>query len=329
MKRRQFITLLGGAAVAWPLVARAQQASKAHRIGFLGPDIADPASSMAALYRAFLTQLRALGFNEGQNLVADYGTVDDPRGLSAMVADLLRSRPELIVVSGAESMLQAVVAANSDIPIVLIAVNFDPIARGYIASLARPGGRITGVVFQQLELAQKQVEILTQAFPDRTRLAAMFDAQTADQFSAAEYSAKLLNLQMLPIKLEKPPYDFEAAFRSAALGGAQIIVVLSSPLFVRQQAQIGEMARMHRMPTMFLYRAYVDAGGLMSYGVDFPPMYRRAAELTSKILNGEKPADIPAEQATKFEMVINLRTAKAIEVELPTSILLRADEVIE
>src|SRR5262249_1066788 len=215
MKRRQFITLLGGAAAAWPLVARAQQAGKAYRIGFLGPGIADPSSSMATLYRAFLTQLRALGFNEGQNLIANYGAVDDPRGLSAVVADLVRSRPELIVVSGAESMLQAVVAANSDIPIVLIAVNFDPIARGYVASLARPGGRITGVVFQQLELAQKQVEILTQAFPERTRLAAMFDAQTADQFGAAEYSAKLLNLQMLPIKLEKPPYDFEAAFRSA------------------------------------------------------------------------------------------------------------------
>src|SRR5215813_7230515 len=144
-----------------------------------------------------------------QNLVVTYGAVDDARGLPAVAAELTRSQPELIVVSGTEAMLQSVLAANRAIAIVLIAVNFDPIARGYVNSLARPGGNITGVVFQQLELAEKQVELLTQTFPGKTRLAALYDAQTADQFSAAERSAKSLKLQIQGRKLENPPYDFD------------------------------------------------------------------------------------------------------------------------
>src|SRR5262249_23328827 len=176
---------------------------KVARIGFLGPSIFnDPSSMFIPLYQALLAQLRVLGFNEGQNLVVTYGAVDDARGLPAVAAELTRSQPELIVVSGTEAMLQSVLPANRAIPIVLIAVNFDPIARGYVNSLARPGGNITGVVFQQLELAEKQVELLTQTFPGKTRLAALYDAQTADQFSAAERSAKSLKLQIQGRKLE-------------------------------------------------------------------------------------------------------------------------------
>src|SRR5262245_11530153 len=175
-RRREFITLLGGAAAAWPLAARAQETGKVARIGFLGPSIFnDPSSMFIPLYQALLAQLRVLGFNEGQNLVVTYGAVDDARGLPAVAAELTRSQPKLIVVSGTEAMLQSVLAANRAIPIVLIAVNFDPIARGYVNSLARPGGNITGVVFQQLELAEKQVELLTQTFPGKTRLAALYD----------------------------------------------------------------------------------------------------------------------------------------------------------
>jgi putative ABC transport system substrate-binding protein len=328
IRRREFITLIGGAAAAWPLAARAQQPGKVFRIGFFGPAVNRP-SMMVPLYQAFLAQLRVLGFNEGQNLNVTYGAVEDPRGLSIVAAELLQSQPDLIVVSGTEPMLQAVLAPNRGIPIVLIAVNFDPIARGYIKSLAQPGGNITGVVFQQLELAQKQVELLTQAFPGKTRLAALYDAQTADQFSAAERSVKPPNLQIQGHKLETPPYDFDAAFQRVVAGGAEMVLVQSSPFFVPHQARIGELARAHRLPTMFLYRPYVDAGGLMSYGVDFPVMYRRTADYVAKILKGAKPDDLPVEQATKFEMVVNLKTAKAIGVELPTAILLRADEVIE
>jgi putative ABC transport system substrate-binding protein len=329
MNRREFTTVLSGMAAAWPLTARAQQPDKVRRIGFLGPAIASPLSMFVPQYEAFLAQLRVLGFIEGQNLIVTYGEADDPRGLSAVATDLMRAQPDLIVVSGTEAMLQAVRAANRTIPIVLIAVNFDPIARGYVTSLARPGGNITGVVFQQLELAQKQVELLTQAFPGKARLAALFDAQSVDQFSAAERSAKSLNLQIQGQKLEKLPYDFDAAFRSMVAGGAQMVLVQSSPHFIPHQYRIADLAKVYRLPTMFLIRYYVEAGGLMSYGVDFPPMYRRTAEHVAKILKGAKPADLPIEQATKFEMVINLKTAKAIGVELPTAILLRADKVIE
>ena len=241
----------------------------------------------------------------------------------------MRSQPDLIVANGPEVALQAVVGASRSIPIVIIAVNYDPISRGYVASLARPGGNITGVVYRQLELAAKQVELLTQTFPEKTRLAVLFDAQSADQFSAAEQTSKVLHMQLQALKLENPPYDFDAAFRRAQAGAAQMVLVLSSPFFISQTSRIAQLAIQHRFPTMFIVKHYVAEGGLISYGVDFAVMYRRAADYVAKILKGEKPADLPVEQATKFELVVNLKTAKTLGIELPTSILLRADEVIE
>ena len=326
MKRRAFITLVGGA-VAWPVTALAQQSGRLIRLGVLGPTLNNPASTVP--YEAFRTVLEEGGFREGQNLTIDYQSVDDPRGPFVVAAELTRSRPDLIVASGPEASLQAVMGVSGFIPVVMIAINFDPLARGYIASLARPGGNITGLVFQQLELAQKQVELLTQAFPDRTRLAMLFDAQTADQFVAAERAAKALNLQVQALRLENPPYDFDAAFRRALSGGAQIVLVLSSPFFLPERNRVVELAKTHRLPSMFIAKHWAEAGGLMAYGADFPLMYRRAADYVAKILKGTKAADLPVEQATKFELIVNLKTAKAIGIELPTSILLRADEVIE
>jgi ABC-type uncharacterized transport system substrate-binding protein len=327
MKRREFITTLLGGAAAWPLAARAQHAKAMVRIGVLGPSLSNPYPS--TLYQAFLAQLREFGFSEGQNLVAEYQAVDDPRGPFVATIALMRSQPDLVVAIGPEVTLQAVVGASGSVPIVFVAVNYDPIARGYVTSLVRPGGNITGVVFQQLELAQKQVELLTQAFPERTRIAAFFDAQSADQFGAAERAAKSLNLELQALKLENLPYDFEAAFRNAKAGAAQVGLVLSSPFFIPHTARIGQLAIEHRLPTMFIQKDYVRAGGLMSYGVDFVLMFRRAADYVAKILRGAKAGDLPVEQASKFELVVNLKTAKVIGIELPTSILLRADEVIE
>ena len=185
------------------------------------------------------------------------------------------------------------------------------------------------MVFQQLELAQKQVELLTQAFPERSRLAVLFDAQSTDQFNAAERAAKSLTLQIQPLKLENPPYDFDAAFRHAQTGAAQIVLVLSSPFFIPYRTRIVQLAVDHRLPTMFINKDYVLAGGLMSYGADFTRMWRRAADYAAKILKGATPNDLPVEQASKFELVVNLKTAKALGIELPADILVRADEVIE
>jgi len=328
MRRREVITLLaGGVAAVWPLAARAQQSSKLIRLGVLGPLLNNPPA--VAQYQAFRTQLEELGFREGRNVTIDYQGVDDPRGPFIVAAELTRAQPDLIVAIGPEAALQAVAGASGFVPVVMIAVNFDPLARGYITSLTRPGGNITGLVFQQLELAQKQVELLTQAFPEKTQLAILFDGQSADQFGAAERAAKALNLQVQAIRLENPPYDVEAAFRSAISGGAQMVLVLSSPLFLPQRNRIAELASAHRLPSMFIAKHWVEAGGLMAYGADFPLMFRRAADYAAKILKGAKPADLPVEQATKFELIVNLRTAKALGIELPTGVLLRANEVIE
>jgi putative tryptophan/tyrosine transport system substrate-binding protein len=326
VRRRAFITLLGGAAT-WPLAARAEQSERLVRLGVLGPTLNNPPA--IAQFQAFRTQLRELGFGEGQNLTIDYRGLDNPRGPFVVAAELVRSQPDLIVTIGPETSLQAVVGASGFVPVVMIAVNFDPLALGYVPALARPGGNITGLVFQQLELARKQVELLTQAFPDRTRLAVFFDAQSADQFGAAERAAKELNLRVQAVRLENPPYDFDAAFRSVASSKAQMALVLSSPLFLPHQARIVELANADRLPCMFIVKHWAEAGGLMAYGADFSVMYRRAADYVAKILRGTKPADLPVERASKFEMIVNLKTAKAIGVELPTSILLRADEVIE
>jgi putative ABC transport system substrate-binding protein len=247
MRRREFITLAGGAAI-WPLAARAQDAGKLIRIGFLG------ASPNAAQYGSFLAVLREQGFNEGQNIAIDYRRTDDPRGVFASAAELMRSQVDLVVATGPEVALQAVIGASRSIPIVFLAVQYDPIARGYVSSLAHPGGNVTGIFYRQPELAAKQLEILVQAFPERSRLAVLYDADSADQFSAADAVAKAMPLQLRPLKLEKPPYDFGVAFQTMANDGAQMVLVLSSPFFVAYHKEISASAIDHRLPPMFFCR---------------------------------------------------------------------------
>jgi putative ABC transport system substrate-binding protein len=330
MKRRQFIRLVGGA-VAWPTTTRAQRGEQLRRIGLLYASLETPIT--AAGHRLFLDQLRQLGFIEGQNVkierrALDPGSADSGR-LVATATELVRSNIDVIVTFGPEMFIQAAAAASASIPIVMIAVNFDPIARGYVASLARPGGNITGVTYRQDELASKQLGLLTQAFPDRTRLSILWDAQSADQFGEAESAAKSMRLELHSMKLKSLPYDFQAAFRSVVQERAQMLLVLSSPFFAPQRSRIANLAMEHRLPAMFIFKPYVEAGGLMSYGLDYLRSYRRAAEYVAKILRGAKPAELPVEQIERFKLVINLKTAKAIGIQFPPSILLRADAVIE
>ena len=257
--RRKLITLLGGAAAAWPLAASAQQPGKVIRIGFIGASL--NSSAMAAQYQAFLTELQQLGFSEGQNIVVDYGRLDDPRGPFAVAAELMRLQVDLIVATGPEVALQAVVGASRSIPIVIMAVQYDPIERGYVSSLARPGGNITGVFYRQPELAAKQLELLTQTFPEKSRLAVLYDTNSVDQFSAAEGAARSMPLELRPLKLDKPPYDFPAAFQTMVQGGGQMVLVLSSPFFVEHRPEIAALAIAHRLPTMFVFKSYVEAAG--------------------------------------------------------------------
>ncbi|HEV2551135.1 MAG TPA: ABC transporter substrate-binding protein, partial [Stellaceae bacterium] len=324
MNRRMLILALAGGAL-WAPPARAQQADKVFRIGFLGV-IGAPDTEVG--YRQFLDELRVNGFTEGQNLVVENRRVDDPRGPLGVGAELTRLPLDVIVAQGPELALKAVIGAGAAIPIVLQAINYDPIERGYVASLARPGGNITGLFFREPELAAKKVELLAQAFPGRRRLAVLWDALVEDEFSAAEQAAKALTLELHTLKLENPPYDFEAAFHNLAGSGAQMLLVLSSPFFAQYRRQLAELALAHRLPSMFRFKSYVVEGGLMAYGVDTVAMYRRTGDFVAKILKGAKPADLPIEQATKFELIINLKTAKALGLEIPPLFLARADEVI-
>jgi putative tryptophan/tyrosine transport system substrate-binding protein len=328
MKRRQFITLLGGTAVALPLIARAQPTDRIARVGFFGADRSAPLPDTT--YRAFIDELQIHGFKNGQNLIVDYRRVEqDLPALSADAAELVRSNVNVLVTQGTEPALQAALGATRTLPIVMMAANYDPFASGYVKSLARPDGNVTGVFLRQTELAEKQTELLWQAFPDRTHIGILWDAISAPQFNAAERRAKIFGLQVYSLKLENPPYDFEAAFGSLAAASTETLLVLSSPHFISARGQIVQLAIQHRMPTMFIFRTYVEAGGLLSYGADFAAMHRQAATHVAKILKGAKVGDIPIEQPNRFEFAVNLRTAKAIGIELPTSILLRANEVIE
>ena len=329
MQRRDFIGALGGLAAAWPVTARAQQsAGKMARIGFVGTTVDNPITAPG--YPAFLDELRKSGYSVGQNLAIEVvREIQDAKRLFAETADMARSNVDVLVAAGPEVALRAAVAASRTIPIVMWAINYDPIARGFVNSLTRPGGNITGIVSLQTELAAKQVELLTQALPGRTRLAILWDALSADQFTHAESQARSLRLDVQSLKLETPPYDFDAIFRSLSEGSPQMLLVLSSPFFSNYRARIAELAIEQRLPTMFIFKSYVQSGGLISYGIDPSANFRKVGLYVAKILNGAKPADLPVEQATKFELAVNLKTAKAIGVDLSTSILLRADEVIE
>jgi putative ABC transport system substrate-binding protein len=327
MRRRDFIALLGGAS-CWPALAPAQQQGKTFRIGVFSGAAGN--SIMGPAYAAFLDELRRLGFVEGQNLNVEYRpTVPDVSTMIVQARDLVRSEVDAFAALGAEPALKAVVAATNTIPIVFVANNYDPIALGYVRTLAKPGGNITGIFLRQTELAEKQVELLHEAVPDRKRLAVLWDEISANQFAAAENRARALGLQVQSLKMEKPPYDLGAAFRAISDAGSQKLLALTSPFFARQSDRLVGLATQHRLPSMFIFRNYVLAGGLMSYGADNVAMYRQGAVNVAKILQGQNPADLPVELPTTFEFAVNLKTAKAIGVELPTSILLRANDVIE
>jgi len=328
MRRREFIALLGSGAVAWPLAAMAQQPSKIARIGYLGPQPDNP--MIVASYSVIASELRRFGFIDGQNLTIAYRHhnvpgVDIPR----LAAELVQMNVAALVADGPEAILQAAVAATDTIPIVMIAVNFDPIARGYISSLARPRGNVTGVFFESIELVQKQLDLLKQALPGKIQAAALYDELSADQFKAGRQAAERLNLEFHGIKLENPPYDFDAAFRLLAQRVPDMLLVLSSAHFTKSAPHIARLAIQQHLPTMFTFKSYVEAGGFMSYGVDYVGMHRQIAPFLGKILNGANPADIPVEQPTKFEFVINLKTAKALGLDIPPGVLAIADAVIE
>src|SRR5262245_24230043 len=325
VKRRDFITLVGGAAAAWPLAARAQQSSKIARIGYLST--ANPRS--APNFAAFEQRLRELGYMDGQNIVIEYRDAEgDVDRLPDLAADLVRLDVNVIVTT-TDPATRAAKRATTTIPILMVAINYDPVALGYVDSIARPGANITGLFFQHLELLAKRFGLFKEMLPSVSRVAVLSDSLTSDQLGVVEAANRLIGLELQPLVLQNPPYDFENAFRVAMRSRAEAIIVLESASIFRGRTQIAQVAMKNRLPTSFAFREYVEVGGLVSYGVNFAAMYRRAAEYADRILRGTKPVDLPVELSTKFELVMNLKTAKALGIEVPPTLLARADEVIE
>ena len=324
MERRAFLAIVAGGLLAAPLVVEAQQA-KVYRIGLLSTG--NPRST--AIFQAFEQRLRELGYVEGQNLAIEFRTAEGRTDrLPGLAAELVRLNVDVVVVA-TDPATRAAKEASAKIPIVMVSVNYDPVELGYIASLARPGTNVTGVLFLHRELTAKRVELFKEMLPTVKRVAILSDPLAAEQLSALEAANRSMGLQLQVLELRNPSYDFESAFRAAMRSRAQALFVLTTPVIFRERSNVAQLALKNRLPTSFAHREHVEAGGLMSYGPNFNDMWRLAAVYVDKILKGAKPADLPVEQPTKFELVINLKTAKALGLTIPQSLLLRADEVIQ
>jgi putative ABC transport system substrate-binding protein len=326
MRRRDFIKVISGASAAWPLAARAQQPAKLPTIGFLG---ANTASAQSVWTAAFVQRLRELGWIEGRNIAIEYRWLEGrTERATEMVAEFVRLKIDVIVTHSAAPVVAAK-QATSVIPIV-IASAADPVGTGLVASLARPGGNVTGLSLQVTDLAGKRLELLREVVPGLRRLAIMVNLgapATILEMNETQAMAKTLGLEIAAFEIRRAE-DIAPAFE-ALKGRAEALYVVADPLLTSNRLRINILALGARLPTMHSFREYVEAGGLMSYGANFPDLFRRAADYVDKILRGAKPADIPVEQPTKFDLVINLTTAKALGLTIPESFLLRADEVIE
>jgi ABC-type uncharacterized transport system substrate-binding protein len=323
MTRVWMVALLALAFLAAPLATEAQEVRRVPRVGILGSGT-NPRT--APFFVAFEQRLQELGYIDGQTIVIDFRFPRSPQEFSELAVDLVRQKTDVILAAGPEEPLRAARQATTTIPIVMVALNYDPIARGHIASLARPGRNVTGIFFQTPEVNSKQLALLAEALPKRSRLAVVWDSLARDQLPAIESAAALLHVELQKVEVV-PPYDFERAFAEIRRRGAHGVLVAGSPVMFREQQRIGEAALRHRLPTMGSTSFAPHL--LLGYGPPLADTFRRAAEYVDKILKGAKPADLPVEQPTKFELVINLKLAKALSLTIPPSLLARADAVIQ
>jgi ABC-type uncharacterized transport system substrate-binding protein len=326
MRRRDFIAGLGGAAAVWPLGSRAQQAGKIARIGFL--DLG-PASLRVDRVEAFRAGLRDLGYVEGKNLVIEFRWADNAQQLADYAAELVRLKVDVIF-AVSSTMVEPARRATSTIPIVF-ATHVDPVGIGHVASLNRPGGNITGLSMLLTELVPKELELLTEIVPKAKRFGVLWNPTTPSlppAMKALESAGQRLGLQLIKAPAQAAG-EFDDAFAALTRERVEALMVVASPLYMAYREPLAELTRKHRLPAMFGSKENVHAGGLISYAADLTDLHRRAGVYIDKILKGAKPGDLPVEQASKYEMVINQRTAKAIGLVISESFLPRADEVIE
>jgi putative ABC transport system substrate-binding protein len=328
MKRREFITLLGGATIVWPLAALAQQPlAKVFRIGFLGNSTAELEANLVGPFR---DGLRALGYEEGRNIVIEYRWAEGKyERFPALIAELIALKVDVIVTAGTPASL-AVKKATTSIPLVMVAVG-DPVATGLVASLGRPGGNITGLTSMSSEMEGKRLELLKEVVPKITHVAVLWNAGSpiqAIEEGEVRAAAQVLGMKMLSLGV-RTQEEIEDALAAIVRERPGALLVLADRLFLHHRTHIMDFAAQHRLPGVHAYRELVEAGGLMSYGPSYADMHRRAATYVDKILKGAKPADLPVQAPTKYEVVINLKTAKALGLDAPAPVLARADEVIE
>ena len=331
ISRRAFLGGLAGGLLAAPLTAEGQQPGRVARIGYLAANlaVADPRTR-----EAFLQGLRDLGYVEGRNLLIEYrDAAGKTERFPALAAELVALKVNVIVAAGGTLAALAPKQATTTLPIVFAAVG-NPVAEGLVTSLARPSGNVTGLSLVQQEIVGKSLELLKQAVPEVSRVAlllkpdSMPDRAKKDRLNAADVAARALSVRLQVVEA-RGPEDFDRAFSDMTRARAGALTVLATPVFDSERRRLVDLAAKNRLPTVYSYRSYVEAGGLMSYGPDLADSFRRAATYVDKILKGAKPADLPVEQPTKFEFVINLKAAKALSLTIPPPLLLRADELIQ
>lgn len=322
MRRRDFIGLIGATAT-WSGDGLAQSSARPLRVG-----TANVQPRNAPQWLAFIKRMADLGYREGENLVFDHVQIQGPEAWEAGYREVISRNPDIVVAAGPERSLRAAVAVARSIPIVMIAVDYDPVAKGIVQSLSRPGGDVTGVYFQIVELAGKRLELVKQALPTATRMMVFWDEPSRDFATALMKAAPQFGLRLTMVEFREAPYDYERAFAESA-HDETILHAIGSPFFFLDRVRLCSFAIRHKLALINDFRESAVAGGLMSYGPSITGLFALSASYVDRIAKGAKPANLPVEQPSTFELVINLQTAKAIGVTIPTALLARADEVIE
>jgi len=328
MSKKVFCLALGAMLLMHCLIAEAQQTKKVPRIGYMSAsgDTNNPGSNV----EAFRQGLRDLGYFEGKNILVEYRYAEGNQDrIPGLVAELVQLKVEILVV-GAQASIRAAKQATKTIPIVMVS-SVDPVAAGMVDSLARPGGNITGLARLTRDLSGKRLELLKEVVPGIKRVGVLRDTDdpaSSIAFKEYEAAAGALKIQLQSLEVQRPTPDLKAAFHTAAKGRVSALITIRNPLFSRHPKPIADLAIKNRLPSMYEGSDYVEVGGLMSYASNDAEQWRRAAYYVDRILKGTQPADLPVEQPTKFEFVINLKTAKQIGLTIPQSVLFRADKVI-
>jgi putative tryptophan/tyrosine transport system substrate-binding protein len=322
--RRAILSAAAGTVFAWSNAAAPAATTKMLRVGYVGVQARD-----APLYRAFEARMAELGYHEGRNFVFEYVQTPSIEGYPASYAELIGRKVDIILSAGSEPALRAAQAVSGGLPIVFLAIDFDPLEKGYVASLARPGGNITGIFVQQLELARKRVELVRGFLPKAKVLGLFWDAASREQADAAAEAARAAGLAPRLIEVTGQPPDYARAFAQMADVPGEPVAIPASAIFLRDRTAIDQLSREGRQPTVAAFRENAAAGALMSYGADLLDLFHDIANVVDRVAKGAKPADLPIEPPAHFHLAINLKAAALFGFAVPAAILARADEVIE